>query len=671
MEPVNVQAIKIMIKTNIPGQKDIPFTNALLYHPDLSGTSEYNEYPYISDNKVIPNSLVQILKSSKYSDVAYFFFNKNVFLSRLDANKVDADYETKEVQDAVKAAADKAAADKCNKINNEDLILHKNIMTMLNLLFPTVIPVSDNVKDSYSTNIAPDNFGSGLKLSLNSVKEWFSYFKFSFLKIDGKEYTVNRIVWLNDVMNHPTYSGLIEEFTEYKAWSEQTKIKLLKERKKLYQQMILTCTNEITEADFFNKDYSLKKGVPNVDQFNQTGMFGKTMAILRNEIEKYKNIKEQTLEREKLLNTIISFEKLTDTILPALMKSAWLIRFKEKTGTMVVNFDPEKTIIGGKSFIISKKTRQTNRNRFTIDRSKINDAKKEKEADQKKKKKALESSQKIALLIRENYENFKKQKNNDTLDLVTVQTYIDNLGLDNLKTTYKELNKESLFSSNFQKFVKNLIQLYDDNQKIQSIIGRLDNTEYDKTPIPGEYSKITSMMKSLSDNESTNRESTNKCFQDIIDSYVAVKNTPKTETTPPTTPTKSDLENLKDNISAFKKNPKDKTGLDTFYVGITKLNNNDALKAPSFEIYISADVVGGVLDTSNVQKAKCMYKDKKLTKDFYNNRQKLIDDKWRVNKGQFFNVSDIGNKKRPLPNKTIKQPPMRHGGHRTRKIRRR
>jgi hypothetical protein len=619
MAAVNVQAIKIMIKTNIPEQKDIAFTNALLYHPDLSSTGEYNEYPYISDDTVIPNSLVQSLKSSKYSDVADFFFNKKVFLSRLEANKADADSETKEVE--AKAAA-KADADKCTK----DLILQQNIMTMLNLLFPTVIPVSDNVKDSYSTNIAPDNFGSGLKLSLNSVKEWFSYFKFSFLKINGKEYTVNRIVWLNDVMNHPTYSGLIEEFTEYKAWSAQTKIKLLKEKKDIYDRMIRACTNELRPDDMKDKDK-----VPNKDKFSEDGIFQDTYKRLNGEYIRYggkeKDETPQPLEQKPIyvvgdksntLNILRLLKQLKDDIIPDLAKAAWFIQ----------------------KYPTDKNTLPTTKNESTN-----------------------------GIQIQNDYIDFKDTK--QTNDIATIQKYIENLGLDNLKSSYEELNKPTLFSEKFKVFYSNLTKLYERNRIIQSIIGRIDNTAYDKTPIPGEYSKITSMMKSLSDNESTNRESTNKCFQDIIDSYVAVKNTPKTKTTK-SAETKSELEELQQNISAFKKNPKEKTGLDTFYVGITHIHNNDALKAPSFEIYILADVVGGVLDASNIQNAKCMYKDKKITKDFINIRQKVIDDKWRVNKGQFFNVSDIGNKKRPLPNKTVKQPP-KQGGHRTRKrkIRRR
>ena len=661
MEPVNVQAIKIMIKTNIPGQKDIPFTNALLYHPDLSSTGEYNEYPYISDNIVIPNSLVQSLKSGKYNDIADFFFNKKVFLSRLEANKADVDSETKEVKDAAaaKAAADKAAANakaadatkavaddkaaanstsQCAKTEEEeDEILQKNIMTMLNLLFPTVIPVSDNVKDSYSTFINPDKSGSGLKLSMNSVKEWFSYFKFSFLKIDGKEYTVNRIVWLNDVMNHPTYSGLIEEFTEYKAWSAQTKTKLLKEKKDIYERIIRACVNELRPDDM------KKEQVPNKDKFSEDGIFQDTYKRLNIEYIRYggKDVISNKAEEDNqkpiyvgdksnTLNIIRLLSQLKDDIIPDLAKAAWFI----KKNSEKVDLPP----------ILATKNESRN-----------------------------------GIQIQNDYIDFKSTTQPN--DIPTIQKYIENLGLDNLKSSYEELNKPTLFSEKFKVFYSNLTKLYERNRIIQSIIGRLDNTEYDKTPIPGEYSKITSMMKSLSDNESTNRESTNKCFQDIIDSYVAVKNTPKTETTEttPKTITAPDLEKLKENISVFKKDPKGKKDfLDTFYVGITQLNNNDALKAPSFEIYILVDVVGGVLDVSNIKKAKCMYKDKKLTKDFYNIRQKLIESKWKVTPGQFFNVSDIGNNKIPLrktvkkPNpKTIMQPPMRHGGHRTRKIRRR
>lgn len=601
---MNVQAIKIIIKTNIPGQADIPFTKSILYHTELSGTDGYNEYPYISDNTVIPNSLVQSLKSGKYSDVADFFFNKKVFIARLEANKAESEAEKPSTVTDIS----------CGSI--EDTILQKNTMSMLTLLFPTTIPVNDNIKESYSTNIAPDLFGSGLKLSVDSVKEWFSYFRFSFLNINGKKYTVNRIVWLNDVINHPTYSNLIEEFDEYKAWSDQIKKKLLKEKKDIYERMIQACKNEITSKD------TGKEKVPNANAFDTNGIFGDTYKRLTDEYNRYGGTVKSTAtapiyigDTSNKLNMLRLLKLLKDDIIPDLAKAAWYIKKENEKVAMPDN-----------------KTEFNN-----------------------------------AIKIQNDYIDF-----NDTdkpNDIAKIQKYIENMGLDNFKSSYDELNKPSLFSEKFKVFYSNLTKLYERNRIIQSIIGRIDNTAYDKTPIPGEYSKITSMMKSLSDNESTNRESTNKCFQNIIDTYVAVKNTPTTKSPTIKESEKSKLDGLITDISAFKKNTQEKTGLNTFYVGLTRIHNNDALKAPGLEIYVMADVVGGVLDASNIKKARCMYKDKKLTRDFYNIRQKLSDANWQVKPGQFFNVSDIG---RPQSNKTAKNPP-KQGGYRTRKrkIRRR
>jgi len=220
-EEANVKPIRIMLKTNISGKKeDVPFTKTLLSHPDypgLSDTEGFNEYPYICDNKYIPISL----NSVSYFERVQFFFDKEKFRSLTSDSQAGADSE-------------KAS------------ILISNIKTMLSLLFLTAIPVSGNVKDSFETNI---NNGVGswipnLKFNKESAMELLNTYYFSYLKIGGSEYTVNRIAWLNDVINNPDYSKLFGDFETFNTWSIGILNKLLAEKKRLYRDILDTCAYE-------------------------------------------------------------------------------------------------------------------------------------------------------------------------------------------------------------------------------------------------------------------------------------------------------------------------------------------------------------------------------------------------------------------------------------------
>jgi len=41
---------------------------------------------------------------------------------------------------------------------------------------------------------------------------------YTYVKIDGNEYTLMKLIWLNDIFNHPKYNKLVDEFINYKNW---------------------------------------------------------------------------------------------------------------------------------------------------------------------------------------------------------------------------------------------------------------------------------------------------------------------------------------------------------------------------------------------------------------------------------------------------------------------
>ena len=91
MSLYDIEKIKIMIKTNIPDKELVPFDSKMLYTPNKRG---YSDYPYITKQVKYPyNELVKL----DYSDIADFFFIKNVFIERLSSqvNPKEKPEETK------------------------------------------------------------------------------------------------------------------------------------------------------------------------------------------------------------------------------------------------------------------------------------------------------------------------------------------------------------------------------------------------------------------------------------------------------------------------------------------------------------------------------------------------------------------------------------------------
>ena len=116
------------------------------------------------------------------------------------------------------------------KTNNRNENARHNIMHMLRLLFPTTIIVADNQIDSNKVyvqrkqmHLQGSNFGRAL--AQTSSRAWVanSYLKLS----DGNIYTIAKVVWQNDVLNHPIYRNLINECLEFMEWCEKQRTFIL------------------------------------------------------------------------------------------------------------------------------------------------------------------------------------------------------------------------------------------------------------------------------------------------------------------------------------------------------------------------------------------------------------------------------------------------------------
>jgi hypothetical protein len=236
-EKVNLKQLKIILNTNVD-EKQEPLTYSKIYIPQSENIQNNRkvkimEYPFFTDSVAYPE---EYLKTIKYKDIITIFFSKNAFI--------------------------KNVVEKGDKSSPNPKMIEKNIMIMLDLLFPTSFPSDHNInttynkylkKTPYTMNFDMKNITSGLLQTPSS--------KFSYLKLNGITYTVSEIVLLNDVINHPVYKKLIEDVSEYIEWAEETSEDVKKEindvKEKFAERMNPTNANSL----FFSKEdeYIIKK----------------------------------------------------------------------------------------------------------------------------------------------------------------------------------------------------------------------------------------------------------------------------------------------------------------------------------------------------------------------------------------------------------------------------
>jgi hypothetical protein len=250
---MNIEQLKIVIKTAIPGKDRIELKSDILYVPDTKGvSSELNAYPYIVANQVFNKTALQNdLYAYGYSIIVNFFFNKKTFIQYLstyafpdNTTPVPANGDPNEIKRLKEA----------NKEKQKDNLL-KNVSTMLELLFPMSYPASLNISDSFSLyirqNIDFDLNSAFSKVSKNFLKkigavtESVQSKDFSYLKLDGTIYTITKVTWLNDVLNHPIYRDFVNEYINFTQYSVQQR-DLLKD---IVEDKIKVLFGKIKEPD--------------------------------------------------------------------------------------------------------------------------------------------------------------------------------------------------------------------------------------------------------------------------------------------------------------------------------------------------------------------------------------------------------------------------------------
>ena len=100
-----------------------------------------------------------------------------------------------------------------------EVLKEKNFIFTVKMLFSTAFPIVDNF--SRSSDYFRSDFTSNFTLKGTNL-DFFPFLsgkfdkKFSHLNLNNEIYTVTKVIWVNDIFNHPLYNRIIDNFRKIK-----------------------------------------------------------------------------------------------------------------------------------------------------------------------------------------------------------------------------------------------------------------------------------------------------------------------------------------------------------------------------------------------------------------------------------------------------------------------
>ena len=184
---MNIDQIAITMSTNISGQTDLELTSDM-FATDAPSNFKTEKYPFISDTVLLNEA---VLQTKLYPELLRIFFMRDEFYTFNRDNRTII-VKLNEKDDAVNQ-------------NNQVEMVTKNINIMIRCLFDTYPTLSNYTNSLYGT------FETSLSIKTH---------KYSYLVIGSKVYTVARIVWINDIFEHPVYETFVINYNKFERWRE-------------------------------------------------------------------------------------------------------------------------------------------------------------------------------------------------------------------------------------------------------------------------------------------------------------------------------------------------------------------------------------------------------------------------------------------------------------------
>ena len=223
-DSIGIQSIYIRCTTNANPSTESVLTRDMIDIPDEESKEETKEesglskYPLFTDSVLLPRLKIEALSRKEQ---IRFFFDKTVFSSLIvSVTNVDIDERNKNAE--------------------------TNLEILLNILLPTSFPIVNNISNTFSENIL--NIAPRPKVDDFNIFKLFSIKKnnYGYLKLNGSDYTVSKIILVNDIINDKIFTNLIRSGKIFKMWIDSIKKSIEEEGNKLNEE-IETLINEHME----------------------------------------------------------------------------------------------------------------------------------------------------------------------------------------------------------------------------------------------------------------------------------------------------------------------------------------------------------------------------------------------------------------------------------------
>lgn len=207
-----------MLDVNIPNKigKPVEFTRSMLHYQNDKDDTYYtlSNFPYFTTDVKYPRNYLNKLE---YRRRVEFFFSNEKFKEILLEKSVYS-------ENGVKSDVENPVA---NYDEVREIIKH-NIETMIQVLLPTKFPIVNNYVNSFDHYILgkPNfdfTFKDAIPIHLSGLAPHIPV-QYSYLKLDDKIYTNSKVIWLNDIINHPVYRDLINSYIIFDKWRQNKRV---------------------------------------------------------------------------------------------------------------------------------------------------------------------------------------------------------------------------------------------------------------------------------------------------------------------------------------------------------------------------------------------------------------------------------------------------------------
>jgi hypothetical protein len=217
-----VHQLKVMMNTSIPSQNGfVELTSDVVEYEVPKGKTKYtlSKYPFFDPEAEYPRADIQNLPYYKQIEI---FFNEEKFKTVVlqSSNEMKNNHETDDslyIDD-----------DNINETTDRQEVNIKKNKEASNFEF--------TIKTILCTGFPPNNYFQSMQYYDSTLKNrrftlkgtnWFSFLpsrfrlNFSYLRISNSTYTVHKVVWVNDALNHPRYNTIINSFESNNASMEK------------------------------------------------------------------------------------------------------------------------------------------------------------------------------------------------------------------------------------------------------------------------------------------------------------------------------------------------------------------------------------------------------------------------------------------------------------------